>query len=191
MRKLILLLLFPIIGHTQTVAPCSYMGDSKSKRLQLADIAKNRTTAGTKNLEVVELKDVLAPGNDTARYNQEKYVQITGYVYDVKWGSAETCNCHATDKSQMDIHIEIVIDLKDASNAKAMVCEINRFSRSTAGLDMDIVRKLKGKKVTLTGLMFFDSEHKQNAVNTRPDGTNLWRATCWELHPCLSIKETK
>ena len=110
---------------------------------------------------------------------------MVGYIYDVKWGGAETCNCHSKDKSQLDIHIELVSSLAGASNEKAMVVEITRYSKGSYTYKQ--VQAFKGKKVKIKGWMFFDKEHKHNAVNTRPNGTNLWRANCWEVHPCQYI----
>jgi hypothetical protein len=170
---------------------CPTKGDSPKTKLQVLDTLKNRTNV-SKNIVTLNLADVLKPGDDTKRYSENTYVSITGYVFLVKYGGSETCNCHATDKTQLDIHIEIVTDMKTGDNTKAMVVEINRYIRAKdKNMDIDAVKALKGKKVQITGWLFFDEEHKQNAVNTSPKGTNLWRATCWEVHPCMSIKEVK
>ncbi len=140
----------------------------------------------------ISLDSILRPGDDTKRFSENTYVDLEGYVYDVKYGGAETCNCHTTDKTQLDIHIEIVKDLSDTPGRKRMIVEINRFTREKdKSLDYASVRSLRGKKVELSGWLFFDEEHKQNAANTMPNGTNVWRATAWEVHPCMYIKEIK
>ena len=166
---------------------CPQTGDSKDPDHQQMDLLKNRTTTSKKINKSVTLEKILQGGDDTDRFKSTDYVQITGYVYDVKWGGAETCNCHASDKSKLDIHIELVKDLNGASNQKAMVIEITRYSKGTYTYDQ--IKSLKGKKVQVKGWMFFDEEHTQNAVNTNPNGTFLWRATCWEVHPCQLIKQ--
>ena len=180
-----LLSIFVLFSLT-TNQDCPQSGDSKDPDHQQMDLLKNRTTTSKKTNKSVTLEKILQGGDDTDRFKSTDYVQITGYVYDVKWGGSETCNCHATDKSNLDIHIELVKDLNNASNQKAMVIEITRYSKGTYTYDQ--IKALKGKKVQVKGWMFFDEEHTQNAINTNPNGTFLWRATCWEVHPCQLIK---
>ncbi|HWY35725.1 MAG TPA: hypothetical protein VNX68_13855 [Nitrosopumilaceae archaeon] len=168
---------------------CPVKGDNKNAKFETLDSLKNRTKASTKIVSI-SLDDIMKPGDDTKRFSEDEYVSIIAYVYDVKYGGAETCNCHSKDKDQLDIHIEIVANLSDASGNKRMIVEINRFTRvNDKTLTYEYVHSLKGKKVEIQGLFFFDEEHKQNAINTSPNGTNVWRATCWEVHPCLVIKE--
>jgi hypothetical protein len=172
-------------------AQCPPQGDNAKPKFQTLDTLKNRTKSSTA-IKIVSLDSIMKPGDDTKRFSTNQYVSITGYVYEVKYGGAETCNCHTKDKSQLDIHIEIVQNLNDAAGSKRMIVEINRYTRATnPNMDYNIVHSLKGKKVEVQGWLFFDEEHKQNAINTSPQGTNVWRATCWEVHPCLSIKEAK
>ena len=134
----------------------------------------------------------MKPGDDTKRFSENEYVSITAYVYDVKYGGAETCNCHSKDKDQLDIHIEIVANLNDAAGSKRMIVEINRFTRANdKTLTYEYVHSLKGKKVEIQGWFFFDEEHKQNSYNTNPNGTVIWRGTAREVHPCLIIREVK
>ena len=170
-----------------TTGDCPQKGDSTKADHQQMDLLKNRITTSTNINKNITLEKILKPGNDTSRFSNNDYTDITGYVYEVKWGGAETCNCHSKDKSQLDIHIELVSSLTGASNEKAMVVEITRYSKGSYTYEQ--IRAFRGKKVEIKGWMFFDEEHEQNAVNTRPNGTNLWRATCWEIHPCQFIKE--
>lgn len=175
------------LSFLQDGPKCPAKGDSPKVKLQTLDTLKNRNEVSN-IVSDISLNDILKSGDDTKRFSDTSYVTIIGYVYDVKYGGAETCNCHTQDKSQLDIHIEIVKDLNDAAGSKRMIVEINRFVRSSKlMMDYPTVKLLKGKKVEISGWMFFDEEHKQNAINTSPKGTNVWRATCWEVHPCMSI----
>ena len=164
---------------------CPKKGDSPKVHHQQMNLLKNRTTISKNVNKSITLEKILQLGNDTSKFSNNDYVDLVGYIYDVKWGGAETCNCHSKDKSQLDIHIELVSSLAGASNEKAMVVEITRYSKGSYTYKQ--VQAFKGKKVKIKGWMFFDKEHKHNAVNTRPNGTNLWRATCWEVHPCQYI----
>jgi hypothetical protein len=193
MRNRIRIIAFILLSLSQLsfFSQCPPKGDNLKPKFQYLDSLKNRTSSSN-TITPISLDSILKPGDDTKRFNSSQYVSIIGYVFEVKLGGSETCNCRTKDKSQFDIHIEIVKDLNDAAGNKRMIVEINRYARANdKSLDYALIHSLKGKKVEVQGLLFFDDEHKQNAQNTRPDGTNIWRATCWEVHPCLSIKEIK
>ena len=71
-----------------------------------------------------------------------------------------------------------------------MIVEINRYILAdNPDMNYDNIVKLKSKKVTITGFLFFDVEHKQNSFLSNPTGTNIWRGTEVEIHPVLSITE--
>lgn len=160
-------------------------------KMQGIDSLKNRTQPANTITEI-SIDSVMQPGDDTKRFSSNQYVSMVAYVYEVKYGGPETCNCHDTAKSQLDIHIELVADLKNADKTKRMIVEINRYTRANdKSMDFKTIHALKGKKVKIEGWLFYDEEHKQNSYNVNPEGTNVWRNTCWELHPVLSIKEIK
>ncbi len=183
------LILIVIIFSSGDGVKCPTKGDSDNKKHQESDILKNRSIA-SKTLTKISLDSVLKPGDDKKRFNQNTFVEITGYVFNVKRGGSETCNCHSDDKSQLDIHIELVRSLSETEDTKRMIVEINRYTiANNKSMEYRLIKLLVGKKVNITGWLFFDEEHKQNAINTSPKGTNIWRATCWEVHPCISIKE--
>ncbi len=198
-----LIVLFCLI-NVMSFAQCPRKGDSSKLKLQAIDTLKNRTKSALV-ITPIYIDSVMKSGDDTKRFNSNQYVSIIAYVYDVKSGGLETCNCHgfgdvehkdtltrAEQKQVMDIHIEIVENLNDAGPTKRMIVEINRFTiANNKAMSYDLIHSLKGKKVIITGWLFFDEEHKQNAFNTSPNGTNLWRCTDWEIHPVLFIQELK
>lgn len=187
--KSLLTILFSILALSfQTDKGCPVNGDSKNKDHQQMDLLKNRTTKST-TVTPIKITKFLAPGNDRTRFASSTYASVVGYIYDVKYGGAETCNCHAKDKSQLDIHIELTENLTKSPEPAFIIAEVTRLSRDT--MTYEWIRSLRGKKVELQGWLFFDEEHDQNAVNTNPNGTNLWRTTCWEIHPCQSIRVIK
>lgn len=181
-----------IVVSSKPGTKCTIYGDKPIRKFMILDSLKNRSQSASINSKL-SLTDILTfKGDDTKQYNSNNYVELTGYVILVKYGGSETCNCHSTDKNDMDIHIELALT-PTSKNVNAMVLEINRYSRGKDSLLRDIanIRKFVGKKVTVQGFMFLDDEHLQNAVTTNPTGTDNWRYTCWELHPLLSIKEFK
>lgn len=164
------------------INPCGIKGDGKTKKMQYDDSLKNRpaTKPTTATFKLFE------PGEDSKRFKPEQVGQITGYVVNVKWGGSETCNCHTKNKTDLDIHIEIAQTLNPAKG-DVVICEVTRFTK-TPEMSYENIKAMTGKKVTVSGYLFFDEEHKQNAINTSPQGTFLWRRTCWEIHPVYKIK---
>lgn len=191
MRKLLQILLISI-APLLSLGQCPVKGDKNNAKFQHIDSLKNRSIPSNSTNFKITLDSILKPGNDAARWSSDNYVDIIGYVYDVKYGGAETCNCHSANKPDLDTHIEIVQDLKNSGPTKRMIVEINRYVKTNdTTLSYKYTRSLIGKKVEIRGFLFFDEEHKQNSYNCNPNGTNLWRATCVEIHPCFYIKEIK
>lgn len=168
-------------------AQCSIYGDKPVRKFQILDSLKNRNSTDSIDSSVTLEKILSFTDDDTKNYSSSQYVTLHGYVVLVKYGGPETCNCHSKNKDDLDIHIELSLNPND-KGAKAMVVEINRYTRSdNPEFTLANIKKLIGKEVTVEGFMFLDKEHLQNAVTTNPDGTNLWRYTCWEVHPVMKI----
>lgn len=184
----------PIINYYD----CPPEGSAVSERIKKLNLLKNRNTAPHENDfdKTITLEKLLTPGNDINRWSNSKAVSIIGYVYDVKVGGIETCNCKSKDKTIRDTHIELVLDPMNTSKSARFIAEITPKWR-------EIVQK-QGKKwstsairdnflgrwVKIEGWLFFDDEHQQQAQNTRPDGKNNWRGTAWEIHPITNIEVT-
>ena len=182
----ILFLLFPIISFSQ---PCSIYGDKPVKKFQILDSLKNRNFTGKVDSSISLHKILTRKGDDTKDYNSSQYAHLEGYVILVKYGGSETCNCKSKVKTDLDIHIELALQ-PNATNKQAMVLEINRYTRKDhPEFTLENIKKLVGKKVKAEGFMFLDSEHLQNSMTTNPTGKNNWRASAWELHNLMSIKE--
>jgi hypothetical protein len=90
---------------------CSLSGSAKSARLQGLDISKDRFSLPTAHdLDTnITLEAILNGGDDTHRWSTNRAATIEGYVFFVKPGGAETCNCHALDKTLYDTHIELTV----------------------------------------------------------------------------------
>lgn len=142
----------------------------------------------------VTLKKILTPGDDKTRWSTSKAVRITGYVYDVKPGGIETCNCKTEEKDKRDTHIELLADPMHSGKTLRMVVEVTPHMREvqkTKGNDWstEMLRaKLHGRWVTFTGWLFFDQEHANQSENTSPGRARNWRATAWEIHPITAIE---
>jgi hypothetical protein len=191
MRNSILVLL--CMASVLVAAPCPIQGDGKGA-VALLNALKNRDPRVATNAKALALQSMLAPGDDTNRFDASKIASITGYVIRVIPGGIESCNCHAQDTPHRDTHIYVVADAKHANPSQCVIVEVTPRSRNwaaTSGKDWSTAtlnKTLVGHTVTFTGFLLFDSEHKQNAINTSPNNKHDWRATAWEVHPTIGIK---
>ena len=154
---------------------------------------KNRTALPTASDfdRRVTLEAMLAPGDDRARWRQTAAGMIEGYVVRVHDAGAESANCFSP--TRLDAHIEVATRA-DAPPRERVVVEITPPMRAWAqrqGGDWSTVtlqRNLTGRRVRFQGWLLFDSEHDEEAENTRPGERGNWRATAWELHPVTAIE---
>lgn len=161
-----------------------------TQRFKDLNIDKNRDDA-PKQSEIdksITLESILDPHNDD-KFDNSEGASITGFVpYVVQGEAQESCNC--SRKDIRDIHIYVVNDKKFKDNKRHwVIVEISPRWQKELGKDFKTVKaELQGKWVTFTGWMFYDAQHTGNAVNTKPKGKSLWRATAWEIHPVTSYK---
>jgi hypothetical protein len=185
----------PAINY-QTEQDCPPEGNAKSERISKLNVFKNRIVFPTKKDidTLITLRKMLEPGNDVDRWQNTKAVCITGYVYEVKSGGQETCNCK--DPNVKDTHIEILLDPMKSEKMQRMVVEVTPRIRNimkAKGINWEtktLRDKLLGRWVKFEGWLFFDEEHANAAENTKPGKPRNWRATAWEIHPVTNIEVT-
>src|SRR5256885_788472 len=79
---------------------------------------------------------LLALGNDTKRFDQEKAATIKGFVINVKEGGKESCNCEASKPDDIDTHIELGL-AADAPETQRVIVEVTprlRILKKKAGI---------------------------------------------------------
>jgi hypothetical protein len=148
----------------------------------------------------VTLMAMLAPGDDVGRFDPKRAATITGFVGNVKPGGKESCNCKATQTIDMDTHVELALS-QEASKIKTqrVIVEVTprlRLLVKKQGIDWTTetlekstdTKGIKGKWITVTGWLFFDSIHAEESENINPGNSANWRATCWEIHPVTKIE---
>lgn len=175
---LVSILAIPAISF---VLACPPQGDSKREDIRALDLLKNRQEPPP-SLHEIALSEFFAPGNDTNRFSTNDGATVEGIVKLVKDGGPETCNCHSKREAMHDIHIE----LTDSSGTNVMIVEITPGFRVFPS--DQIKAKLTGKRIRVSGWLFFDEEHKQNARNTATSSGDIWRTTAWEVHPVVAIE---
>jgi hypothetical protein len=173
---------------------CGMDGTASSTPGKTLNQNKNRWNAPPAEAfdDEVTLAALLLPGDDVDRFNDKKAAKISGYVVGVKVGGKETCNCEAAAPVDRDTHIELALS-KDATEIQRVIVEVTprlRAQMNAKGVNWStaaLQRKLKGKWITVSGWLLFDTMHIKEAENTNPGGDKNWRATCWEIHPITAM----
>jgi hypothetical protein len=184
MKKLLLILTLMLSLSAWAQKPCPVVGESHRATDQFSDSLKNRNLTSDKVTQAY-IGMLLQKGNDINRFTYGTYVRMRGMITEVKHGGSELCNCHSTEKLDMDIHIVF----SDSLGQGKIICEVNRYTQAqNKVLSYSEVHALIGKQVYIIGWLFWDGEHKQNATNTCTTCTNVWRDSCWEIHPVMFIE---
>jgi hypothetical protein len=175
---------------------CPPQGEAVSEKALELNKLKNRCTFPQSSdfISDISLAKILEPGDDKDRWSNYKAARIRGYVYEVKSGGVETCNCKEHEEVDKDTHIEIVADPMEEGKTQRMIVEITprmrdiMYHRGEDWSTRTLRDKFLGRWVDVEGWLLFDDEHEMNAENTNPGRTRNWRATAWEIHPITSIK---
>ena len=174
--KILLLLLVTSTCFSQNVFHgCPLTGD----RSISADTLKNRWIIPA-SYNKMQLSYLLNLKNNS--FNSTAPVEIEGYILEVKDGGLESTNCHSS--VYKDTHIYVVNNPNEKSKANAMVVEVTpRLREKMIDWTTKGLKSFVGKYVVIDGYLFCDSEHKQNSKADSPKGGNIWRSTCYEIHP--------
>ena len=184
---------------------CGMHGNAKRKQEFDQNPFKNRWNFPNKaDFDTsIALRKLIAKGKDRKRFDQKKAVSIIGYVYDVKPGGIETCNCKLNDARFKDTHIEITPNSTDTAPNKRFIVEVTpRIREKLAGqgttwTTAELKNSILHHKVQIQGWLFYDFSHEDDSFTYDPHDTvdtgqnhdvKNWRATCWEIHPVTDIK---
>ena len=185
-----------VADDAKILANCPPQGDAKQAAARALNPLKRRMSVPIPR-EIdpkVTLQAMLAPGDDTNRWDTNRGGVIEGYVADVKVGGIESVNCHTRDPLYRDTHIEITAESLKRDEGTYVIVEVTpqvRHKMAIQGVDWStgtLRKTLLGKRVRITGWLLFDVEHKPNATNTASPNAHIWRATVWELHPVTAIE---
>lgn len=137
------------------------------------------------------LANILQPGRDEARWSQTKAASVEGHVVSIGRAGIELANCYSP--CRRDIHINLALR-PDAPPSEQMVLEVTpHFERLAASQGLDwseekLKQTLVGRSCRFEGWLFFDDSHDEESTNTHKEGSNIWRATGWEIHPVTRIE---
>jgi len=177
---------------------CSIHGSSKwgSKTYYLNELKNRYNFPSPNEMDSTVTIDKLIKSADPNQYSTGKGIRIKGYVFKVKSGGIETCNCRSKDQFYRDTHIELTADGEHTGPQFRIIVEVTpriRQIMSKNGIDWStgsIKKTLTGKNIIVTGWLLYDFEHEDGSYANDPDdnaGRPNWRASCWEVHPVTSI----
>ena len=174
------------------VLNCPRIGIALTSRARNLHRLKNRTALpqAADFDSRVTLDALLAQGDDTDRWSNNRAARIQGYVIDVAYARPEATNCFSP--CRRDIHIAISTG-KDALKMEQIIVEVTPNLRDWAsgqGIDWSeqaLQQKLVGHWVEFEGWLYFDVGHAEESENTRPNQRGNCRATAWEIHPVTKI----
>ncbi|MGB5025063.1 MAG: hypothetical protein WBO44_06925 [Saprospiraceae bacterium] len=181
-------------------SPCGMHGSARTGTKEYEQNPfKNRYTIPIKSDfdTRLQLKDFVNGEATEGKFLQTKAVEITGYIYDVKKGGVETCNCKTTDPLFRDTHIEITLNDQETGPENRFIIEVTpriRQALADKGIDWTteaLSENIKGHMVKVQGWLFYDFSHKTENYADDPNnsiGRNNWRATSWEIHPVTSLE---
>jgi len=185
------------LAHPSVIArtgPCPPEGTATTEARRERNRQKNREAAPRPDQinPAITMVALMRAGRDSARFSVADGAVIEGYVTDVQVGGVETCNCGARAPDDRDAHIEIV--LRRGDRRRPVIVETTpRWRAKMAALGEDwstptLHRTLIGHRVRITGWMFWDLDHEDEADNTARPGNRTWRRTAWEIHPVTAIE---
>lgn len=177
---------------------CPPEGSAKAAKAKKLNRLKNRARkphAGDIDDEVT-FETLRAPGDDRERWSTATAATIEVYCKSIKATGAETCNCGAKQVKLTDAHFDLTAGPGDQGEPViAEVTPIWRLIHEEFGQEdwssKALKKKYEGKRIRITGWLFFDDMHLHEASNTDPGdtvGKKNWRATCWEIHPITRIE---
>ncbi|HTH55838.1 MAG TPA: hypothetical protein VL728_07305 [Cyclobacteriaceae bacterium] len=216
LTALLVLILFFQVGYSQgnldvikvpdpanpgETIDCNQRGSAKNGRTKNSQLAwignpeKNRwDIPDPSKVKTIRIEELIAKNADKKKFKSGTPVQVTAYVYDVKPGGVESCNCGTKAASFKDTHIELTPDDNKTSAEYRMVVEVTprlRMIMNKQGTDWStttLKKEILGHTVTIQGWLFYDEIHEPQSFSTHPDGSGNWRASCWEIHPITSIE---
>ncbi len=171
----------------------SWIGNPQKNRYDIPDQSKIRS---------LKIEELIASDADKSKFTPGTPVQVTAYVYNVKAGAPESCNCGTNDQDFMDTHIELTPNSTDTDARFKMIVEVSprlRMLMSQQGVDWStttLIEKIKHHTVTISGWLFYDEIHESQSFSTNPENRPSpktgkrpdWRASCWEIHPITNIE---
>jgi hypothetical protein len=191
------LLALPPAVRAQSGGACPPQGSAtKTKAKKLNELrARTDEPSDDDYDDTVDISALIAPGDDSQRFNSQTAVEITAFVVDVHDGGAASSNCFSSDPGDHDTVLELSpgADVSDASHRLIAVITPqwrrimakNQIDWSTRAIRAMFLQKY----ASIRGWLLFNADAAARAVNTANlAGSSVTRATAWEIHPVTGIE---
>jgi hypothetical protein len=175
---------------------CGLHGSALPGRVEYdLNVLKNRSYLPLKSRFVKHITlEQLLHSSAAGDFSQDSAIMLSGYVFNVRMGAVESCNCKTKDDNFRDTHIELTPDENHTEPEYRMVVEVTprlRAAMQRKGIDWTtktLRANLIGHKVQVSGWLLFDPKHSGQAVASNPTAEEPKRGTCWEIHPVTDLK---
>ena len=183
----------------QAPSPCPPQGDATKPKTQKLNAQRARLDEPSDDDydDTADVSALIAPGDDSQRWQDDTAVEVTAFVLDVRDGGATSANCHSSEPADHDTILDLSPGASVSDNAHRMIAVITpRWRRLMAKNRIDwstgaIRAKYTQQYVRIRGWLLFNSEAAARALNTAPlAGVNITRATAWEIHPVTGIERS-
>jgi len=185
------------LGAQAGPSPCPPQGDAKKAATQKLNELRARTDEPSDDDydDTADVSALIAPGDDSQRWQSDTAVEISAFVVDVRDGGMTSANCHSADPADHDTILDLSpgAGVSDASHRLIAVIT-PQWRRLMAGNRIDwstraIRARYLQQTVNIRGWLLFNSEAAARSVNTAPlAGAGITRATAWEIHPVTGIE---
>lgn len=188
---LLLLTISQFLAINAYAQTCPPYGSATDEREQKLNVRKNHP-ANMPNTAPQQLPlNMLITRSHQADINNFKegaYVSVVGYLLSFKEEGPESCNCGLANASKKTGDVHIYLGLTPTADKKN--CIVVEITPAFKKLHPNYQTYLKnGSKIKVTGYLVYDFIHERNAVNTCTTCTDVWRKTCWEIHPIIQIEQ--
>lgn len=184
-------------ARAQASSPCPPRGDAtKGKVQQFNQLgARLEEPSDDDYDDTADIDALIAPGDDTLRWQSDTAVEITAYVLDVHDGGATSANCHSPDTGDHATILDLSPGVTVSDNSHRMIAVITpQWRRIMAANRIDwstraIRAKYLQQYVKVRGWLLFNPEVAARSLNTAPlAGVAIARATAWEIHPVTGLE---
>jgi hypothetical protein len=176
--------------------PCPPQGDATKPKIQRLNESKARVDEPSDDDidDTADISTLIAPGDDTQRWQDNTAVAITAFVLDVRDGGMASSNCHSPDPADHDTILDLSPGANVSDNSHRIIAVVTpQWRRRAAANHVDwstraIRAKYVQQYVTIRGWLLFNFEAADRSLNTAPlAGVGITRATAWEIHPVTAI----
>lgn len=170
---------------------CLPAGNGISKEKKAFNTKKNKpiTVAHDRVAEFLPLKNLLPSRRriDKDLWFEGAYVYTEGYLTSADEQGPESCNCkQASIKNKNgDVHMYLSMTA-GALKKNSLVVEMTpAFKKKYPEYRDNLILY---NKVRVYGFLFYDYDHENASFTTCTKCGNIWRKTCWEIHPVTGLE---